>query len=427
MDKCKSFFSLIFFGLLAFSSCNESNMKDEVSRINEQKSRITTILNKLSSTNNLEEYSQLLSDANLDQMNLAVDRESLSAEDKRVFDSLQNSIVDFLENAKLQIEQTAVEKSIAIVNEEDILLQKGEKQFAVYLYKGDEVSLNISLENATTEVSVENQETQNVVFSKKSDKIQEKIAIRFPSLYLITIHSPIKQYADIQVERKSSSIENFTASTAVISDTILCEKSDKGAFPVQEYEFINVYENPVKVTLASQGRALLGNSYRSVVSVQLPQGVTDWFYTLRLATSKDDISTDGDFCGNVLKTYHSKKFFGKTVYESERTVKTGILDDLLNTISSPKRDEEAYCNFYVIKSAKDARSFQNEAGTFLYNLDYSLKGTQSNKGHIVTEGLTSWYIGLENPRFTTSIYVWLEVVATKPTTKYYKVVYKKAE
>ena len=58
-----------------------------------------------------------------------------------------------------------------------------------------------------------------------------------------------------------------------------------------------------------------------------------------------------------------------------------------------------------------------------YNVDLSKNGTQLCNDRIPTKGVKTLYFGFENTRVRYSVYLWLESLATMPTTEYYRAKY----
>ena len=81
---------------------------------------------------------------------------------------------------------------------------------------------------------------------------------------------------------------------------------------------------------------------------------------------------------------------------------------------------------YVFKSASDARKFQDKKpiNTLKYNLDYSMVGTQSCNGCIPVKGLKTLYLGFENEKMTSSVYLWLEAISAVKTSEYFREKYR---
>ena len=174
----------------------------------------------------------------------------------------------------------------------------------------------------------------------------------------------------------------------------------------------------------SQGKALFsGGGTRSVVAMQVPAGSTDVAYCLRISTSQSDQNADGQFCRRMDEKYKEIKLLGLPLYESHNS-SSNIFRELLNACE-PYREEEAYCNLYIFTSSAEAKKFADgkPVADLKYNVDLSKKGTQSCNDRIPTKGVKTLYFGFENTRVRYSVYLWLESLATMPTTEYYRAKY----
>ena len=161
----------------------------------------------------------------------------------------------------------------------------------------------------------------------------------------------------------------------------------------------------------------------ALVPIQVPAGATDILYSMRIATSEQDRSSDGNFHRNLSLKYNQVKFLGLPLYE--RNQGTGLLRMLLDD-NRPLREEDAYCNMYLFRSQSEAKKFQDgtaSASSLKYDVDCSTVGTQSCSGRLPVNGASRLYLGFENVRVRYTNYLWVEAVAVVPTTEYYRTKY----
>jgi hypothetical protein len=181
----------------------------------------------------------------------------------------------------------------------------------------------------------------------------------------------------------------------------------------------NLFEEPRKFTLRSVFKSIASGSSIALVPIQIPTGATDILYSMRIATSEQDRSSDGNFHRNMSLKYNQIKFLGLPLYE--RNQGSGLLKTLLDD-NRPLREEDAYCNMYVFTNSAQAKKFQDgmNVTNLKYNIDYSTLGTQSCNGRIPTMGLKTIYLGFENERMRYANYLWIEAVSAVPNTEYFK-------
>lgn len=322
--------------------------------------------------------------------------------------------------AKMVSAKDSVTLPRVVLSEPEKLFNRGETTYELAFGRGDTIKISLIAENKIAQLRVKNMDSGNDVFviNQAVGRFDTTFAVKFSAIYQLIINSPEKQYLDLAVTNTSA--QNSSVSGLVIRDTVLCEKADEGAIAFHGLDFIKIYKEPQKNTMSSQGKTMLGGRARVIIPVNLPKGTTVWAYQLRISTSNQDKSSDETFVNTINEQYKKVKIFGIPAYEVNKK-STNIVRDLLNTISTPDREEDAFCDFYVFKSAKEADKFSRGGSDYKCYSEYSFQGTQSNQGEVPTEGSTSFFIGLENTRFATSVYTWIDAVATVPTTRYYKI------
>ena len=186
----------------------------------------------------------------------------------------------------------------------------------------------------------------------------------------------------------------------------------------------NIFEEPRKFTLRGQIKAAFSGAARAIVAIPVPAGATNILYSLRISTSEQPINSDGEFYENLGHSYRRIDVLNLPVYESTR--RSGLIDMILDD-NRPIRDEDAYCNLYVFRNQRDAKSFQ-DGGVAIsklnYDINYSTLGTQSCNGSIPVNNTQTIYLAFENERMRYANYLWVEAVAVVPTMEYYKTEYK---
>ena len=112
------------------------------------------------------------------------------------------------------------------------------------------------------------------------------------------------------------------------------------------------------------------------------------------------------------------------MYE-KHSVSSSLIERLLfNT--KPPREEDAYCNLYVLTNAVQAKKFQDEkesSGKYKYDVNQSQMSTQSCNGQLLPNGKKMIYLGLENARVRYDNYITLEVAALTLQKKFVRPVY----
>lgn len=302
-------------------------------------------------------------------------------------------------------------------------LIEGAQTYPVYLQKGE--TLNVvasSQQNFTLKISNANSRSVLKTFAGKTS-VEHSIEIKNTAVYLVEVVPTKAQYLDLSVKYKIADTSRLAAPTPINTEQVECAKGDFGAKGVPGVYMHKCFEEPRKFTLRGQLKAAFSGNSKALVAVQVPAGTTDILYSMRIATSEDSRSEDGEFHDNLSRSYTRVKFLGLPLYEKSSS--NGLLNTILDD-NRPIRDEDAYCNMYVFRNQTQAKQFQDgskSASLLKYDVDYSTVGTQSCNGRIPMKGTRTIYLGFENERMRYTNYLWVEVEAIVPKTVYYKTKY----
>lgn len=305
---------------------------------------------------------------------------------------------------------------------EDALLEKPQS-YPVYLLKGEKLRWKINAQKPMT-VKLCNADSRTVIKTYTGKTvIADSLEIQNTAIYFLEIIPVGTQYVDLDINYKVKEFARLRNAIPIKAEQVDCSKGDFGAVAVSGVKMQNVFEEPRKFTLRGQLKSAFSGSSIAMVPVIIPAGTTDVLYSMRMATSEYDRSSDGEFYDSMTRTYKRVKFMGLPLYE--KSTSNGLLNTLLDD-NRPLRDEDAYCNMYVFRTQAEAKKFQDGkalAGDLKYDLDYSAVGTQSCNGRIPTNGANKIYLGFENVRVRYTNYLWVEAVAIVPTTEYYTIKY----
>ena len=318
--------------------------------------------------------------------------------------------------AKNNLHRTHVE----IVNEQDIILEK-KTVYPVYLLRGEKLHIDVKTKNPIS-LKIYNYNTRTTVKNIKNQRsISYIMDVENGAIYLIELTPSSAQYADIKVSYTTKSFDRFYI-TRIKERTVDAVASDYGAWSTKGIKIEPIFDEPRKFTLRGQLKAAFSGSYRGVVAVQIPAGTTDILYRMRISTNEADSSSDGEFNEDMNYSYKQIKMLGLPIYESSKS--TGILNTILGEYT-PLREEDAYINMYVFNSGAHAKKFNDRKtnGNIVYDIDHSIMGMQSSNGRIPVKGKKIIYLGFENERTRYNNYVWVEGLASKPITEYFKTEY----
>ncbi len=305
---------------------------------------------------------------------------------------------------------------------DDLLFEKTQT-YPVYLLKGEKLRWKINAQKPMT-VKLCNADARTVIKTYTGKiSVVDSLEIQNTAIYFLEIIPGGTQYIGLDINYKVKELARLRNATPIKTEQIDCSKGDFGAVAVPGVKMQNIFEDPRKFTLRGQLKSAFSGSSIAMVPIIIPAGTTDILYSMRMATSEQDRSSDGEFHDNMTRTYKQIKFMGLPLYE--KSTSDGLLNTLLDD-NRPLRDEDAYCNMYVFRSQTEAKKFQDgkaSAGDLKYDLDYSTIGTQSCNGRIPLNGDSKIYLGFENVRVRYTNYLWVEAVAVIPTTEYYTTKY----
>lgn len=206
--------------------------------------------------------------------------------------------------------------------------------------------------------------------------------------------------------------------------TVSCKQGDFLAEATESVRVSPVFKEPKKVGLRGNLKSIFSGKYRALISVPVPAGSDAILYSLRISTNEKTAPSDGKFADNLSLASKQIKLLGIKVYE-KRTISSSVIDRLLfNT--RPAREEDAFCNMYVLTDATQAKKFQDEtasSGHYKYDVEQSQMGTQSCNGELKPKGRKTIYLGFENERMRYDNYIWLEVASLTHTKEYSRPVY----
>ena len=335
--------------------------------------------------------------------------------------ALQARVVELQETAVAKAESIILESKVMVYEGEDFLIEKM-TEYPVYLEKGDVLYYDVKLQSAVP-VKLYNMDTRSTVKSYNKTSIKDSLVISYTGIYLLEIKPQASQYASVRIAYNTDNMDRLYNPKSVRTETESCSKGDFRAYSIKGVKLQNLFEEPRKFTLRSQLKSAVSGSSIALVPITVPSGTTDILYSMRIATSEQDNSSDGDFHKGMSVRYNQIKFLGLPLYE--RNQGSGLLKMLLDD-NRPLREEDAYCNMYLFRSQSEAKKFQDRtdsASSLKYDVDYSTVGTQSCNGRIPVNGASRLYLGFENVRVRYTNYLWVEAVAVVPTTEYYRTKY----
>ena len=412
---------LLALSVILFACGQESKKVSEVDKYNDMLSHVQA----------LERSMQTLSTASMDQLNayseavdtLYYDYNPMELQPAQIdaCESLKKRVAILKRDAGVMVQEAKLRFRYTAHSNPDCLLE-GTSAYPVYLERGDVLYYNIGLQNPGTVKLYNADARQTLKTYAQKTKVADSLVVANKGIYLVEIVPGKTQYASIDIQFRMG---EYHPVKTVYSEEIACKAGDFRAVSNKGISMRPVFEQPRKFTLSSQLKSTFTTSAKSiaVVAVQIPAGATDVLYNLRISTSEQDKSADGQFPDKMNLSYKKVRFLGMPLYESSRS--SGLFSTLLDD-NRPLREEDAYCNMYVFRSQSAAKQFQDgtkQASQLQYDVDYSTLGTQSCNGRIPAKGARTIYLAFENERVRYSNYIWVEVLTATPSTEFHNTKY----
>lgn len=382
--------------------------------------KVEALLEKMDATPTQEGILELLTEAkkleyNYDDTGMGVETMMRCDSLKMRIDDCKRMAVSFTENRVV-----TVGKIVAVDVTEQLLEEKG--YYPVYLKKGEKFFCTVEASEPVT-VKLYNADTEKLMKSYKGRKVSDSLFISNSAIYLLEIVPQGKTYVSASLGYRCADAASLYGRPSIRTEQVECSKGSVGAVVVPGIAMRKCFEEPRKFTLRGQIKAAFSGNAQALVAVTVPAGATDILYSMRIATSEQDRSDDGQFHDNLTRSYKRIKFLGLPLYEKSSS--NGLLNTLLDD-NRPIREEDAYCNMYVFRNKTQAKKFQDGTKTAAgldYDVDYSTLGTQSCNGRIPVNGAKTIYLAFENERMRYTNYLWVEVEAVVPNTVYYRTKY----
>lgn len=381
---------------------------------------VEALLEKMDAAPTQEGMLELLTEAkeleyNYDDTGMSVEAMMRCDSLKMRIDDCKQMAVSFAENRVV-----AVGKIVAVDVTEQLLEEK--EYYPLYLKKGEKVFCNVEASEPVT-MKLYNADTDKLIKSYKGRKVSDSLAISNSAIYLLEIVPQGKTYVSATLSYRCADVASMYSRPSIRTEQVECSKGSVGAVAIPGITMRKCFEEPRKLTLRGQIKAAFSGNAQALVAVTVPVGATDILYSMRIATSEQNHSDDGQFHDNLTRSYKRIKFLGLPLYEKSSS--NGLLNTLLDD-NRPIREEDAYCNMYVFRNKTQAKKFQDGTKTAAgldYDVDYSTLGTQSCNGRIPVNGAKTIYLGFENERMRYTNYLWVEVEAVVPKTVYYTTKY----
>lgn len=254
----------------------------------------------------------------------------------------------------------------------------------------------------------------------KFKQIEYAFDVYFNSVFNLNFTPSKGIYYDVVVYRKPKNIDSKFANHSIHKDSIVHDKRVSNS--VMAYELISesVYYEPQKFTMKN---GFWSGKSKIYAAIEVPKETKYFVYTM-IVTGEDNerYNPKGNQLLKEVRTKTSKyRVLGIPVFSSESS-SNNLIRDLINTLSTPSREEGQSVDLFFVESQGEVKKFLNDQ-PFKYDIDNSAMGTQSRKGIIKRPKSGYSYFMMKPNAGDSEMYVWFDVVALYERPFFYELQY----
>lgn len=339
-------------------------------------------------------------------------------------------------NNKEEKETVEVTKKITLedLKFENVISDQGElaaaDSFIVKDFFGlskDTIQIKFNSDNKVKFFSIVEQRSGRIVKTfKKTSDVDFTYDVFFDNPFSVKIYFPKESYYNLEVSRKSGSVDNYLSKAKLIRDSVVVGKKTNKSKIGTTMAFEKVFNQPKKFIVSSTF-SMSGES-KVYVPIEIPKNTVEFIYTLRISGEDETQREDGRLFNDVNRISKKVKVFGLPLWESEEK-STSLSREILNSLFPPKKDEDYTLNVFFFDKQKEIKKFlqypgKQYASAFKYDINNSAFSTQSRVGLVKKPYSGFSYIGLQSTSSFSDTYAWLDVVALYEKTFHYEIRYR---
>jgi hypothetical protein len=291
----------------------------------------------------------------------------------------------------------------------------------------DSIRIKFNSDNKVKFFSIVEQRSGRIVKTfKKTSEVDFTYDVYFDNPFSIKIYFPKESYYNLEVSRKSGSVENYLSNAKLIRDSVIVSKKTNRSKIGTTMAFEKVFNQPKKYIVSSTF-SMSGES-KVYVPIEIPNNTVEFIYTLRISGEDGTQREDGRLFNDVNRISKKVKVFGLPLWESEEN-SNSLSREILNSLFPPKKDEDYTLNVFFFDKQQEIKKFIKYGGkeytsAFKYDINNSALSTQSRVGLVKRPNSGFSYIGLQSTSSFSKTYVWLDVVALYEKTFHYEIRYR---
>lgn len=339
-------------------------------------------------------------------------------------------------NEKEEKENVEVAKKITLedLKFENVISNQGElaaaDSFIVKDFFGlskDTIQIKFNSDNKVKFFSIVEQRSGRIVKTfKKTSDVEFTYDVYFDNPFSVKIYFPKESYYNLEVSRKSGSVDNYLSNAKLIRDSVVVSKKTNKSKIGTTMAFEKIFNQPKKFIVSSTF-SMSGES-KVYAPIEIPKNTKEFIYTLRISGEDETQREDGRLFNDVNRISKKVKVLGIPLWESEEK-SSSLSREILNSLFPPKKDEDYTLNVFFFDKQKEIKKFlqypgKQYASAFKYDINNSALSTQSRVGLIKKPYSGFSYIGLQSTSSFSNTYVWLDVVALYEKTFHYEIRYR---
>ncbi len=291
----------------------------------------------------------------------------------------------------------------------------------------DSIRIKFNSDNKVKFFSIVEQRSGRIVKTfKKTSDVDFTYDVFFDNPFSVKIYFPKESYYNLEVSRKSGSVDNYLSKAKLIRDSVVVSKKTNKSKIGTTMAFEKVFNQPKKFIVSSTF-SMSGES-KVYVPIEIPKNTVEFIYTLRISGEDETQREDGRLFNDVNRISKKVKVFGLPLWESEEK-STSLSREILNSLFPPKKDEDYTLNVFFFDKQKEIKKFlqypgKQYASAFKYDINNSAFSTQSRVGLVKKPYSGFSYIGLQSTSSFSDTYAWLDVVALYEKTFHYEIRYR---
>ena len=260
---------------------------------------------------------------------------------------------------------------------------------------------------------------------RKIKKLNYEFEVFFDNPFSIAIEFYRESYFDLEVYKKSATVENYKQNYTIVKDSVVLEKMTPRSIKTKIIAYENVFNEPKKL-IVSQTISLSGKS-KVYAPIEIPKNTKEFIYTLRIAGRDYSLPEDGKLFDKVKTSSRKINVLGLPLWDSNSSG-SSLSREILNGLFPPKKDEDYSLNIFFFDKETEIKKFLNYSGkqpssAFKYDINNSALSTQSRIGLIKKPATGYSYLGLESTSSFSDTYAWLDVVALSEKDLFYEIRY----